>query len=141
LPDLEKLADALSIAEFVAFEGRVTEERKQALLNRASAFVFPSLQEGFGIALLEAMAAGLPVVAYDLPVFREFLSDGDHGYTAPVDDHQQTANRLLKLLRYDSLRREISRRNAEYAGWLVGSEQPIRKKMSSGVLTRWRGKI
>lgn len=114
--NLEKLADALSISESVTFEGYATEERKWALLNRASAFVFPSLQEGFGIVLLEAMAAGLPVVAYDLPVFREFLNDGEHGYLAPSDDHRQMADRLLALLRNDSLRCEISRRNAEYAG-------------------------
>ena len=61
------------------------------------------------------MAAGLPVVVYDLPVFREFLKDGEHGYVVPLDDHRQVADRLLELLQNDSLRREISRRNAEYA--------------------------
>ncbi|MBA3474636.1 MAG: glycosyltransferase family 4 protein [Rubrobacter sp.] len=124
--NLEKLADALSISGSVTFEGCVTEEQKWALLSRASAFAFPSLQEGFGIALVEAMAAGLPVVAYDLPIFREFLNDGEHGYLVPLDDHRQMADRLLKLLRNDSLRREISYRNAEYAGqfsWERATEQ------------------
>jgi glycosyltransferase involved in cell wall biosynthesis len=113
--ELEKLADVLSISESVTFEGSVTEKRKWALLHRASAFAFPSLQEGFGIVLLEAMAAGLPVVAYDLPVFREFLNDGEHGYLVPLDDHRQMADRLLKLLRNDPLRVEISCLNVEYA--------------------------
>lgn len=112
---LEKLANALDISGFVVFEGGVTEQRKWALLNRASAFVFPSLQEGFGIALLEAMAAGLPVVAYDLPVFREFLNDGEHGYLVPLNDHRQMADCLLKLLRNNPLRREISHLNVKYA--------------------------
>lgn len=123
---LEKLAHALSISESVTFEGHVTKERKWALLDQASAFVFPSLQEGFGIVLLEAMAAGLPVVVYDLPVFDEFLNDGEHGYLVPLDDHRQMADRLLKLLRNDSLRRKISCRNAEYAGqfsWERATEQ------------------
>lgn len=110
---LEKLADALSISKSVTFEGALGEQ-KWALLDRASALAFPSLQEGFPAVLLEAMVAGLPVVAYDLPVFREFLNDGEHGYLVPLNDHRQMADRLLKLLRNDPLRREISRRNVEY---------------------------
>jgi glycosyltransferase involved in cell wall biosynthesis len=112
--NLEKLADALSISGSVTFEG-ATQERKWALLEQASVLAFPSLQEGFPLVLLEAMAAGLPVVAYDLPVFRDFMNDGEHGYLVPLDDHQQMANRLLKLLQNDSLRQEISYRNAGYA--------------------------
>jgi glycosyltransferase involved in cell wall biosynthesis len=112
---LEKLADILSISESVTFEGHITEERKWALMNQASAFAFPSLQEGFGIALLEAMAAGLPVVVYDLPVFQEFLKDGEHGYVVAINDHAQMADRLLYLLHNDSLRHEISDRNVLYA--------------------------
>jgi glycosyltransferase involved in cell wall biosynthesis len=112
---LERLADILSISESVTFEGHITEERKWALMNQALAFVFPSLQEGFGIVLLEAMTAGLPVVVYDLPVFRELLEDGEHGYVVPLNDHTQMADCLLKLLQDDSLRHEISDRNVQYA--------------------------
>ena len=112
--NLEKLADALSISESVTFEG-ATQERKWALLAQASVLAFPSLQEGFPLVLLEAMATGLPVVAYDLPVFRDFMNDGEHGYLVPLDDHRQLANRLLKLLQNDSLRREISHRNVQHA--------------------------
>jgi len=114
--NLERLADTLSVSGSVTFEGRVTEERKWALLDQASAFAHPSLQEGFGIVFLEAMAAGLPVVAYDLPVFREVFNGGEHGFLVSLDDHRQMADRLLKLLQDDSLRYEVSRRNLEYAG-------------------------
>jgi glycosyltransferase involved in cell wall biosynthesis len=65
--------------------------------------------------MVEATAAGLPVVAYDLPVFREFLNNGEHSYLVPLNDHRPLADRLLKLLRNDLLQREISHRNAEYA--------------------------
>jgi len=47
--NLEELADALYISVSVTFEGHVTEERKWELLDRVSAFVLSSLQEGFGI--------------------------------------------------------------------------------------------
>ena len=47
----------------------------RALYNFASAFVYPSLSEGFGLPLLEAMACGTPVLASDIPVFREVAGD------------------------------------------------------------------
>ncbi len=50
-----------------------------ALLRAADAMIFPSYSEGFGLAPLEAMAAGLPVVAFGLPSLREFVADGESG--------------------------------------------------------------
>jgi glycosyltransferase involved in cell wall biosynthesis len=52
-----------------------TDEEIVRLLSRAKAFVFPSFAEGFGLPPLEAMAAGLPVVCSDIPVFREVYGD------------------------------------------------------------------
>jgi glycosyltransferase involved in cell wall biosynthesis len=53
----------------------VREEDMAALYSLADAFVFPSFIEGFGLPMLEAMAAGTPVVASDIPVVREVGSD------------------------------------------------------------------
>ena len=52
-------------------KGIVSEEEKFQLYSRAKVFIFPSIFEGFGIALTEAHAAGLSVVAWSLPVFEE----------------------------------------------------------------------
>jgi glycosyltransferase involved in cell wall biosynthesis len=52
-------------------KGIVSEEEKLQLYSRAKVFIFPSIFEGFGIALTEALAAGLSVVAWKLPVFEE----------------------------------------------------------------------
>jgi glycosyltransferase involved in cell wall biosynthesis len=52
-------------------KGIVSEEEKLQLYSRAKVFVFPSIFEGFGIALTEAHAAGLSVIARKLPVFEE----------------------------------------------------------------------
>ncbi len=65
--------------------------------NAADAFVFPSLQEGFGIPLLEAMRCGAPVVASDIPVFREIC--GDAAYFFEPHDPGCLADSLLAVAR------------------------------------------
>ena len=58
-----------------------------ALLAASDLFVFPSLTEGLGVAVVEAVAAGLPVVAYDLPPLRDMVTDGRNGVIAtPIGD-------------------------------------------------------
>lgn len=113
--NLERLARSLGIASSVTFEGQVSEERKWELLERSAVFAFPSSQEGFGIVLLEAMLAGLPIVAYDLPVYRQFVTPNVHGFFSPPGDHHGMAACILKLLNDNSLSREIGERNREYA--------------------------
>ena len=56
------------------------------LLAAADLFVRPTLEAGTSLALLEAMAAGLPVVASDIPGHREWIADGRDGLLAPLDD-------------------------------------------------------
>ena len=57
--------------------GTVPDAEMPGWYRAADAFVFPSVKEGFGLVVLEAMATGLPVVASDIPVFLEFLHDGE----------------------------------------------------------------
>ena len=56
------------------------------LLSAADAMVFPSLREGLGVAALEAMAAGVPVIASDNRGTREYMQDGVNGYVVPEND-------------------------------------------------------
>jgi len=64
--------------------GRVSEADLQALYSGAAVFAFPSLHEGFGLPVLEAMAAGAPVVASDIPAIRE-VAGGAATLVAPGD--------------------------------------------------------
>jgi glycosyltransferase involved in cell wall biosynthesis len=73
-PTME-LARELGVASRILTFGKVSEPELAALYRRARAFLYPSLVEGFGLPLLEAMAAGAPVVASDIPVFREVAGD------------------------------------------------------------------
>jgi glycosyltransferase involved in cell wall biosynthesis len=64
-PDPRRVADALALGEQIRFIGWVDEQDKRALYAGAVAYLFPSVYEGFGMMLLEAMAAGTPVITSD----------------------------------------------------------------------------
>ena len=69
-----------------------------ALITRADVFVFPSLWEGQGNALLEAMAVGAPIVATDIPSTRETLTDGVDALLVPPADPPALAAAMARLL-------------------------------------------
>jgi glycosyltransferase involved in cell wall biosynthesis len=73
--DQEVFREAQSLGDAVSFTGFVSDEELRAYLQHAEALAFPSLYEGFGLPILEAMAAGCPVVASNLKVHREIAGD------------------------------------------------------------------
>ena len=76
----------LSLGDDVVMVGTVPDEELPGWFHAADSFVFPSINEGWGLVILEALAAGLPVVASDIEVFRGFLTDGtDAVLTAAAD--------------------------------------------------------
>jgi glycosyltransferase involved in cell wall biosynthesis len=76
----------LELGRDIVEVGSVPEEEMAAWYGAADVLAFPSVKEGFGLAALEAMAAGLPVVTSDLPVFREWMVPGRDALFAPVGD-------------------------------------------------------
>jgi len=75
-----------------------------AILSAADVFVFCSVCEGLGTAVLEAMAAGLSVACFDLPTLAEVVQEGVTGLLAPVGDAGALAERAVALLRDDAAR-------------------------------------
>ena len=94
---LKKLCADLGIREDVEFAG--FKENPFPFLARADLFVQPSRYEGFGMALLEALALGVPVVATDCPSGpREILQDGKYGAQVPIEDFAAMAAAMEKAL-------------------------------------------
>ncbi|MCH9020240.1 MAG: glycosyltransferase family 4 protein [Proteobacteria bacterium] len=76
-----------------------------ALYRSADAFVFPSLIETFGIAVVEAMAAGLPVIVGDSPGCRDVVRHGRDGLVVPARDAEALADAMSMLITDDDARR------------------------------------
>lgn len=102
----------------IVFTGYVTEKQKWSLLKAADALVFPSRSEGFGIPLIEAHAVGTPVIASDIPAFREIANDGVRWVRA--GDDADLAAALVEVARNPQLRAVLvdgSRRSARRFSW------------------------
>jgi glycosyltransferase involved in cell wall biosynthesis len=103
---LADLAVALGIGDRVRFLGQTDDAGLRAALARAELGLFPSRSEGFGLALLESIAAGIPVVASDIPAHRDLLGPGLSGLLADFDHPEEVAARLESLLDAPSRERE-----------------------------------
>jgi glycosyltransferase involved in cell wall biosynthesis len=95
-PRLQKLVGESGMTDHVHFAGRRSDVPR--LLQTADLFVFPSRTEGLPNSLLEAMAAGLPIVATNVPGNRDVLTDGKTGLLVPPCRPYQLAAAMLKLL-------------------------------------------
>jgi phosphatidylinositol alpha-mannosyltransferase len=104
---------AADLADRVQVLGLVDEETKASLLRSADVYVAPNTGgESFGIVLLEAMAAGAPVVASDLDAFRRVLGGGDAGALFPTGDATALAATVSALLADPARRAELARRGS-----------------------------
>jgi glycosyltransferase involved in cell wall biosynthesis len=86
------------IGQYIRFTGQVEGAQKRALFESSDIFVFPGVQqEGQPLVVIEAMAAGLPVIFTDRGCLRDTVIDGETGLEAPINDPCQLADRILWL--------------------------------------------
>jgi glycosyltransferase involved in cell wall biosynthesis len=111
-----ELRQELAAAEregWLHYFGYVSPPELHALYRGAAVVALPSLYEGFGLPVVEAMAAGAPLVLSDLPVFREVA--GDAALYAPAGRPDLWRDRLREVLADRQLAAELARRGAERA--------------------------
>ena len=115
-PEMERLQE-LGLWERTTFVGRVDDTELSALYSAAQAFVYPSLYEGFGIPLLEAMTCRCPIVASNIPSTREVAGTIPY-YFEPldVDGLVQALDHAVESGR-DTTQVEEGRRHASTYSW------------------------
>lgn len=140
-PDLEVLVvgrgdksrlrrEAGSLAPHFRLLGQVDDKEKASALRSADVYCAPNLGgESFGIVLVEAMAAGTPVVASELDAFRRVLRDGTAGELVPIEDSEALGDAVLRVLDDEAHRRRLIDAGTAVVGeydWPVVAEQILR---------------
>jgi glycosyltransferase involved in cell wall biosynthesis len=105
--------EKMNLVDNFVFLGDVKEKVLPALYNCADVFVLPSIQEGQGIALLEAQATAKPVVAFNVGGVSEVVLDKATGFLMKPDSHL-LAEAVLKLLANHSLRKKMGSKGREF---------------------------
>jgi len=149
MESLSELAAKLGIGDDVFFLGRC--DRVADLLFASDIGVLSSKAEGFANAILEYMAAGLPVVATDVGGAREAIAEGETGYTVASGDDQKMAERIIELLNDPKRAREMGERGKLIAAERFSCDRHLQntlelydellekpKSAQSGISREWR---
>lgn len=98
-PETEELKRKFPADNRIEWLGRISDEEKVDRLARSAVFCAPSLRgESFGIVLLEAMAAGTPVVACDIDGYRNVATNGENAILVPPGDSDALASALARIV-------------------------------------------
>ncbi len=112
---LRAQAAALGIAGHVTVEGPVSTERLHEALATCALALFPSRHEGFGLTVVEAMAAGVGPVVRNIPAHTELVIDGVHGHHESFDDG--AAARLVAIMKQGDSLGDAARERARAYTW------------------------
>ena len=104
---LRSLIHGLNLQTQVKLLGSKTNETVLQLIKKANLMVLPSLSEGLSVAIMEAMASGIPVVTTDVTGIRELIDDNVTGYIVPPKNIQALANKLFLLLQNENMLRNV----------------------------------
>jgi glycosyltransferase involved in cell wall biosynthesis len=107
LKKMKSLVRQLDLERNVTFLGFVPDDQLNNLYNLAQCVVVPSIFEGFGITVIEALAAGTRVVGTDVDGIREILQSGEYGRLVPYGDTRALAEAIVAELKEPGWAREL----------------------------------
>lgn len=105
-PKILSMAKEMGLGERVIFLGG--QDMVESVLCKADLFLLPSASEAFGLAALEAMACGVPVVGSIVGGLPELVTDGETGYLEPIGDVKAMARRSIEILTNNGLHKKMS---------------------------------
>lgn len=124
---LERYVIDKGLVGHVRFVGE--QKNVEALMHEADVFVFPSLHEGFGLALVEAMACGLPVIATEAVKSNDLIEDGKSGFLVPVKDAEAIAEKVKQILDDSDLASTMGQAGCERIKTLFSSRKMAARYM------------
>jgi glycosyltransferase involved in cell wall biosynthesis len=112
---LKKLSQELHLDENIVFQGFVSEDEKAYFLQKAWLLVTPSMNEGWGLTVVEANACGTPAIAFDVPGLRDSIVHGKTGLLIKENDFTLFVERIEHLIQNDTLRREMEKNSLAWS--------------------------
>jgi alpha-maltose-1-phosphate synthase len=118
---IARLKDLGLWGDQVRWLGHVAQPKLKDLMSRSHVLVLPSVQDGFGMVMAQAMACGCPVIASQNTGAVDLLTDGEEGFVVPVRDAQALAVRLQRLADEPDLRQRMAEKSLlrvrQIGGW------------------------
>lgn len=111
--ELEQIIQQLELAKRVHLVGYVDENRKQQFLRSADVYISAAEHEGFGIVFLEAMAAGLPIVATNNGGHNDFLQHNRNAKLVSLGDDQAFIGAVTEIFQHSDVRESMKKHNLE----------------------------
>ena len=105
--DFKQVLKRIPLKKNVIFNGPVNREKLEKLYQSSSVFVLPSVEDGFGMVMGEAMASGLPVICTDCTGGPDILQEEKHGFVVPSKDVDLLAERILWCFQNQDLAKQM----------------------------------
>lgn len=131
-PELQTLSEKLGLSQKIVFHGKQSPETVRQALSSARLLIQPNRgPEGFGMAVAEASAMGVPVVAYQVPALDELIESETNGLLVPLSHPQGLSDAIRKLLKDNLLKNQLSERGPQFMKERFSPENHLRRTLEA----------